>query len=163
MTTTHLLEVGTLPVIPAVGIVAVTYTASEITAFTIAVAALVTALGAVIVNIIIAVRQTRKVEENTALTQEVKASVKVVEGHVNSAASKAQAENEALTREIAAARQQLSELKQIAALLAQERAIASASMALAQAPVMETHLKEIEKNTKDTVVTLNDAMKDDKS
>lgn len=178
MSISHGVEIALVPIITGTGIlIAMAFTPADVTAITIAAAALVAALFTGIVNIITAWRTTRrveesiaKVEENTVVTKETKAEVSVVAGHVNSAATAAVAKIEALQREIADTRLQMSELKQLAAMLAQSAAVAASSGSghvVAAIPIASSvasptaeveHLKEIEKNTKETVITLTDAM-----
>lgn len=167
MTTPHLVELNLAPSIAALGVIALqaispaTYTPSDYTAFTIALAALIAAVFTGIVNIITAFRTTRKIDEAAVKTQEVKAAVEVVAGHVNSAATASVAKIDALQRQVEESIHQIAELKQIAALREQERLISrvlpSESMGVAVTPT-ETNLAKIEQNTRDTAATLADTL-----
>lgn len=95
------------------------FTAPVIVALLAGVAALVTALGTAVASVIVAVRTSRKVDENTRITQTVASDVKVVEGHVNSAATASAMREAAYQKEVAALNQTVAELKQTAVLLAQ--------------------------------------------
>ena len=76
---------------------------------------LVPIIGAVIVNIIVALKTNNKVSE-------VSAKADIISGHVNGAATTANAKIESMTREITELKQLLSDNKEIAALLAQSAA-----------------------------------------
>lgn len=106
----------------------VTYTAPEVLTIIAAIGVLVTGVGAAIVNIIVALRTGRQLEENTAITAEVSAKADVITGHVNSAATAAAAKIDALQQELQALRAHLSENKETAALLAQATATRTRSV-----------------------------------
>lgn len=123
-------------------------TATDLTAMGI----LVTTIGAVIVNIIMAFRTNTKVNE-------VSAKADVITGHVNSAATASTAKIDSLEKQVLALRQLVSEDKEKAALLAQSAAITQASnlMPPSRSPnrvsdvIPAETLENIEQNTKDTV------------
>lgn len=126
-------------------IVAMTFTASEITAITIAIGALLATIFTGVVNIITVLRTERKVDANTALTVEVSAQAEVIERHVNSAAASSAAKIDELQRQVSDMRAQLAENKERAALLAQAVATAPATAALVAAAAALP--PAIEKNT----------------
>jgi predicted PurR-regulated permease PerM len=92
---------------------------------------LLTALGAVIVNIIMALKQSAAIIENTKVTQEVSAKADVIKGHVNSAASQSKEKIDALEQHITQLIAQLAQSRETAALLAQSAATVAVVLPLA--------------------------------
>lgn len=141
-------------------IAAITITPSDVTATLVALAALVAALGTAISNIITARSITRKVEAVSVAVAEVDKETKVITGHVNSAASKAAEKIDALQAEVKRMREEITEKKQEAALVAQSVAAARIHQPVptpASVPGIDTkitvdktqdHLEKIEVNTK---------------
>jgi hypothetical protein len=80
------------------------YSSSEVLTIIGAVGGLVTLIGGVIVNIIVTLRTNRKLDVNTAVTQDVSAKADVITGHVNGAAAAAVAKMAAQQAEIDSAR-----------------------------------------------------------
>lgn len=77
-----------------------TYTATEIATFIAAIGVLITGIGAVIVNIIVALKQGRKSDEIIKAVAGVDTEAKIISGHVNSAASEAKAKITALEAKV---------------------------------------------------------------
>ena len=98
---------------------AAVYTASEVVMFIAAIGVLITGVGAVIVNIIVALRQGHKVDALGTAVEQVYTEAKVITGHVNSAATAAAAKIDALQRELEQIKISAAEMKTTAALLAQ--------------------------------------------
>lgn len=94
-------------------------TLEQATALSIAGAALITAIGGQIVNIIVAWKTTKKVEEVKATVEEVKTKAEVIVGHVNSEKTAAQGREATLEAENVLLRQIIAEKKETAMLLAQ--------------------------------------------
>lgn len=94
-------------------------TLEQVTALSIAGAALITAIGGQIVNIIVASKTTRKVEKVEATLEEVKTKAEVIVGHVNSEKTAAQGREATLEAENVLLRQIIAEKKETAMLLAQ--------------------------------------------
>ena len=101
-----------------------TYTAAEVLTFIAAFGVLIAGLGAVIVNIIIAMRTGKQLES-------VNAKADVIAGHVNSAASTSAAQIAALQNEIRLMREVAAEKKETAAVLASTTAATTATTAAA--------------------------------
>jgi uncharacterized phage infection (PIP) family protein YhgE len=101
-------------------------TAPEVVAIASALGVLIAAIGAVIVNVIIALRTGKEVtktgdqvRETATAIAEVSAKTDVINGHVNSAASKSAEQIIGLQAQLALLQQQLSGQKEHSALLAQ--------------------------------------------
>jgi hypothetical protein len=107
-------------------VVAVTYTSAEWLTIIAAVTGMITIVGGVIVNIVVAWRTNAAVTDAKtkllANQTEMLATTKTIEGHVNSAATKAGEEITALRGELTRIRAELADKKEIAALLAQAAA-----------------------------------------
>lgn len=103
-----------------------TYTPTEIVTIVAAVTGLLTTLSVAIVNIVVAVRTGRKVDENTALTHAngqttiaIKEKADIIEKQTNGAAAAAAAMIADLQRQVTSLHAAMAEHKQTAALLAQ--------------------------------------------
>ena len=72
------------------------YTATEIVTFIAAIGVLVTGVGAVIVNIIVALKQSKKTDELVVAVAKVDSKAEIIAGHVNSTATEAKAKIESL-------------------------------------------------------------------
>lgn len=129
---------------------AIEYSADDVVKILGAVVATLMALGGIAVNVIVALRTGRKVDENTKITQaaagavaEVARKASVIEGHVNSQSSTSAAE-------IAGLREQVSLMHD---LLAQSQTV-SVQLAAASAPipngipVVERRVRESDKDPK---------------
>lgn len=109
----------------------------------------IVAVGAVIVNIIVA----KRVDKVRELAEKNLAETEVVKGHVNSAATKAAQEIEGLRKELMLMKEMAADKKESAALLAQAAALKPANAP----PVAEETLVKIQENTAETVDVLKDA------
>lgn len=85
-----------------------------LTAILVAIPAILTVLGVIIVNVITALKKT---------VDQVKETAGKIEGHVNSAATAAKGKIEGLEKELVLMRETLAENTRVAALLAQSRAV----------------------------------------
>lgn len=119
--------------LPTVAPVGPVYTAAEILTFIAALGVLITGVGAVVVNIIVAWRTSAIVKENTvmlkenvAVTKDTLAEAKVITGHVNSSAAAAAAKIDGLEKEIKLLQTSIMDMKTAAALLAQSAATTTA-------------------------------------
>jgi len=120
-----------------------TYTAAEVLTFIAAFGVLVGGLGAVVVNIIVALRTGKQLE-----TISVKADV--IKEHVNSTASRAAEHIAALQNELRLMREVAAEKKETAAVLAQAAAVTLVTAPALVVPPGETVLAAIETNTAQT-------------
>lgn len=77
-----------------------TYTAIEIGTFVASLGILISGIGAVIVNIIVALKQGKKVDEVIVAVAKVQSEAEVIKGHVNSAATDSKNKIEALESKI---------------------------------------------------------------
>jgi len=125
-----------------------TYTATEVLTFIGAFGVLLTSFGAIVVNIIVALRTTAAVKENTAITASISAKADVITGHVNSASSIAASKIDSLESQVKALVRQLAESKEVAAVLAQSH-VSQNNIAPAQ-DLKQDSLKQIETNTAET-------------
>lgn len=115
------------------GLYALTFSPSDISAMTLAAAALVTALGTAIASIM----ASRRVE---TLVQDVKTEAKVITGHVNSSATAAAKKIESLEEQIRFMRAEMADKKQIAALVAQAQVQSQAVVPIAHSTAPLIHL-----------------------
>jgi len=99
-----------------------TFTPAELTAITIALGALVGTILTGVANIITAARTERKVDQASGKVDETLAEAKVIKGHVNSTATAAAAKIDAMQKQIDQLVSQLSDSKQVAAVLASNAA-----------------------------------------
>lgn len=93
------------------------YTSAEVLTIIAAIGGLMTMFSAAVVNIIVALRNGRKLDANTKVTEAVNAKADVITTHVNGAATVAQATIDSQRQEITHLRAVIGEQKQ-AALLA---------------------------------------------
>ena len=100
-------------------VVALAITPSDITAITVAATALVTAIGAVIVNIMSARATGLAVAQVHTEVKDVSSKTDVIKGSVDGAASASIAEIRRLQSALGSLREQLAEKRETAALLAQ--------------------------------------------
>lgn len=130
------------------------FTATEVAAFVAAIGVVITAIGAAIVNIIVALKQGRKLDD-------VKAESKIIAAHVNSAASASVTKIEALQAEIKNYAKQTADMKETAALLAQALASTRQESHAPVAPVAPAAavLDNIESNTRKTAKGVQDLKK----
>lgn len=117
-------SVGALSAIGA-GVVVALWTASEITALAVALAALMTATLSGIANILAVWRAEGKIDANTAMTAGIATEVSVVSGHVNSAATASSTKIDSLEQQVTLLRELLADQKSTAAVLAQSQAAAA--------------------------------------
>ena len=105
-----------------VGLVALNFSPSELTAITVASAALLATVFTGIVNIITALRAERKIDHAIVKVEEVHSEARLITGHVNSAATAATAKIDAMQKQIDQLTRLLAEGKETAAVLAQSAA-----------------------------------------
>jgi hypothetical protein len=117
-----------------------TYTAAEVLTFIAAFGVLIGGLGAVIVNIIVALRTGKQLEV-------VNAKADVITGHVNSASDRAAAQIAVLQREVSLMRAVIAEKRETAALLAQAVTLGPPTPHLPPGPSVEASLRAIDANT----------------
>lgn len=103
------------------------FSASEIATFVAALGVLVSAIGAAIVNIIIALKQGHKVTNLASMVADVQNETKIITKHVNGAATQSVAKIDNLHREIDQLKSTMAEMKSTAALLTQALTSRSAS------------------------------------
>lgn len=116
-----------------------------------ALALVIAAIGTAIVNIMTARTVRKKVEENNVLTTETLVEAKEIKHHVNSAATKAQAQIELLLQKVAMLEASASVNKEIASNLAIHAEIdKKVPTPVPEKPVLE----KIEENTSQTVQEL---------
>lgn len=144
-----------------------TYTATEIATFMAAVGVLITGVGAVVVNIIVALRQGVKVDQLRTTVDEVKNETKVITGHVNSAATASAMKIDALEKKIEMLVTSAAEKQETAKLLAQSVATRTSPPGPA-APVVAAVIKDlhsvheqIETNTRETAEAVKNLEKPD--
>ena len=136
----------TIPTVIAVAfsaaLVALAFVPTDPLVLIAAVGVLVTTIGAVIVNVIVALRTSAKVDTSLAATavnsqkiDDVNAKADVITGHVNSAAAAAAAKIDALEKQIVTLTATLAKSDQTAAVRAQSDAIARAGTAEDRKPV----------------------------
>lgn len=89
-----------------------TYTATEIATFIAAIGVLITGIGAVVVNIIVALKQGKKTDEIITAVAKVDAETKVIAGHVNSAATASTSKIAALENKIEMMTKTASDIKE---------------------------------------------------
>lgn len=154
------------------------YTATEIATFIAALGVLITGVGAVIVNIIVALKQGARVEaaalasgkahaETQKAVEKVEQEAKVIAGHVNSAATASTAKIDGLQKEVEQLKSTAAEMKSTAALLAQALASNRVARATDKPPGDTTtpsvaeaaeKLAKIEANTAETVAVLKEGL-----
>lgn len=138
--------------IDAATVLATTYTAEDLIKIMTAAGVLLGIAGGIVVNIIVASRTSKKVDDNTAITAkglaDVKQTAAVIEGHVNSQITKYVTEIEALRNENGALKQTLADTKTTAAVLA-----ASATQQ-GQATDVQEQLHSIAADVAETKATL---------
>lgn len=141
----------------SLGLVALTYTADDILKIIGALGVFLGIAGGIAVNIIVALRTGKKVDENTKITEkgiaEVSAKADVISGHVNSQASAADAKITALTNHVEMLKAML-DTAEITARSAQQnaaRALDTAAAAVASPvpngfPVVERRVRSTDKD-----------------
>lgn len=97
------------------------FSSTEIVTIIAAFSGLLGAFGAMVINIIAAIRQGSAMKENTQLTREISKEASVIAGHVNSRATADVAKIGALEHEVAILERSASTNREIASLLAQSK------------------------------------------
>lgn len=143
-------------------------TGGEILAIIAGLVTVITAVSVGVVNVIVALRTSAAIKDNTAITSQTLTTAKVIEGHVNSEQTKAAEQLLALARENKLLRDQIADTKTTAALLAQSAAASRAPGQAGPSPAgsaeqslesIDASAKAIDENTKKTDEKI-DALKD---
>lgn len=142
----------------AAGVVVALFSPTDVKEIIIAVGVLIAGVGVVVVNVINARAQSRKldaqdeklVKQGEKLEQNLR-TTEVIAGHVNSEKTAAQGKITTLEKEVALLREMMADKTAAATLLAQAAATASVHATAVPLPTQATPvLKEIAKHTSDT-------------
>lgn len=166
-----------LPFATGLPALAFAVSAQDFTAIIIASAALVTAIGTAWVNVM-STREVRvgqrglkdEVEKNTKITEEVKGKTLVIEGHVNSAASKAAALIASQEIQLAMMKETITKMETAAQLVAQAAAAARPMQPVPQAVTLApkvgeeaTTIRKLEAIEKNTELTAENTARTEES
>lgn len=124
------------------------YTASDIVTFIAAFGVLATGIGAVIVNIIVALKQGKKVDEVINAVAKVQSETAVITGHVNSAATEAKAKIAALEAKVEMMARTAADIKEAVLLNTPAPSRSSRKDDIEVLKNIESNTEAIDENTK---------------